>query len=95
MVGHTNKPLMWAFLPFPDSSDSDIAPLMIMINPGENMKMKKLIASEKVESHPLKLQREDLDLASARILVDALPLTRTKFVQKITQLVICHLLIKF
>ena len=94
MVGHTDKRILWAFLPFLDSSDSDIAPLMI--NPGENMKMKKSISAlEKVESDPLKLQREDLDLASARILVDALPLTRMQFMQKITQLVNYHLLIKF
>ena len=58
-------------LPFLDSSYTDIEPLMI--NSGENMKMKKLISAlEKVESVTLKLQREDLDLASAKILFDEL-----------------------
>ena len=58
-------------LPLLDSSHTDIAPLMI--NPGENMKMKKLISAlENVVSVMLKLEREDLYLASARILFDEL-----------------------
>ena len=58
-------------LPILDSSDTDIAPSMI--NPSENMKMKNLISAvEKYESVTLKLQREDLDLASAQISFDEL-----------------------
>ena len=55
-------------LPFLDSCDTDMAPLMI--NPGENMKLKRFISVVEVESLTLKLHWVDLDLASARIFFD-------------------------